>query len=217
MTLSNEFFVGTEGGNVSPTNLSQSRVRTAGGPYMAALGPYQFSLETAAFDTLQRSSEFRWAALNRIGRMPAQQFLGYGEDTIELQGTIYPHFRGGLGQLAAMREVAGQGEPLPLIYAFENAGQYNGLWVIKSVRDARSVPIRNGAARKIEFTLCLTAYGEDDDVAAAIQAKFTEWKSSPDSLEPPPLSGDEIEDILDSSLDVDVLVDIYDDNWGTEA
>ncbi len=216
MTLSNEFFDGSEGGDVSPAYLNQPRVRTAGGPYMAALGPYQFSLETAAFEQLQRDTQYRWAAQNRIGRAPAQQFLGRGEDTIELQGAIYPHFRGGLGQLAAMRALAGAGQPLPLIYAFERAGQYNGLWCIKSVRDARSVPIRNGAARKIEFTVCLVAYGEDADVAAAIEARFDSWEASPESMEPPALSDDEIEAILSNSLDVDALLDIYDDTWSTE-
>ncbi len=217
MALSNEFFDGTDGGDAPPAYLDQPRVRTAGGPYMAALGPYQFSLETAAFDTLQRSTDFRWAAQNRIGRAPAQQFLGYGEDTIELQGTIYPHFRGGLGQLSAMRAMAARGEPLPLVYAFETAGQYNGLWCIKSVKDARSVPIRNGAARKIEFTLQLVAYGEDADVAAIIQARFDAWEKSPDSQQPPPLSDEEIEQLLENSLDTDELVEIYDDTWGTLA
>lgn len=217
MTLSNEFFVGTNGGNASPTYLDQPRQRTAGGPYMAQLGGYQFSLETAAFDQLQRTSEFRWQPLNRIGRMPAQQFLGYGEDTIELQGTIYPHFRGGLGQLAAMRAAAGSGEPLALIYAFENAGQYAGLWCIKSVRDNRSVFFRDGAARRIEFSLTLTRYGEDADVGAAIAARIRELQASPDAELPPPLSDEEISELLENSLATDNLVDIYDDEWSNIA
>ena len=79
------------------------------------------------------------------------------------------------------------------------------------------MPIRNGAARKIEFTLTLTAYGEDADVAAIIQARFDSWEASPDSLQPPPLSDEEIEELLNNSLDTDDLVDIYDDTWGTLA
>ena len=213
MTLANEFFIGTEGGNVSPTNLSQPRSSTAGGPYMAQLGPYQFSLETSAFDTLSRNTEFRWSAQNRIGRMPAQQFLGYGEDTIELQGVIYPHFRGGLGQMAALRELAGNGVPMPLIYSFESTGQYVGLWCVRSIRDVRSTFMRNGAARKIEFTMSLTAYGEDQDVAAIIQARFSTLAASPDAQEPPPLADEEITEILQNSLETDALVEVYDDDW----
>ena len=216
MSLANQYFDGEVGDSASPTNLNQPRGRTAGGPYMARLGDYQFSLETASFDTLQRSTEYRWAAQDRIGRDQAQQFLGMGEDRIELRGTIYPHFRGGLGQLALMREAAGRGKPLPLIYAFERVGQYNGLWCIKSVSDERSVPIRNGAARKIEFSLCLVAYGEDADISAIIEQRMNSTPSSPDAGEPPPLSYDDIKDLFDNSLTLDDLLDIYDDEWSTE-
>lgn len=217
MTLANDYFDGAEGGNASPTHLDQPRSSTAGGPYMARLGQYHFSLETAAFNQLHRSTEYRWARQDRISRAPAHQFLGIGEDKIELRGTIYPHFRGGLGQLSLMRAAAGDGKPLALIYAFENVGQYNGLWCITSIGDERSVPIRNGAARKIEFSLCLVAYGEDADVAAQIEKKLKDLPASPDAADPPALSDDDIMDLIENSLTLDDLLDIYDDDWSTEA
>lgn len=216
MTLSNEFFVGLDGGNASPTYLNQQRIRTAGGPFMAQLGQYQFSLETAAFDQLKRATEYLWKGQNRIGRRPAQQFLGMGEDTITLQGTIYPHFRGGLGQLDAMRTAAGRGEPLALIYAFETAGQYAGRWCIRSISDERSVFIRNGAARKIDFALTLVAYGEDDENNAAVAQQGTPADASPNALQAPAMTGDNAADLKANSLAVDGLPDVIDDEWSTE-
>ena len=80
--LNDLFFSTLQNGLTSPTVLSAASNRTAGGPYMAKLGEYMFSLETAAFQQLQRDTAYRWATLNRIGRAPARQFTGLGEDAI---------------------------------------------------------------------------------------------------------------------------------------
>lgn len=128
---------------------------------MARLGAFTFSLDTAAFQELQRSSTFNWQAKNRIGRQPAHQLTGRGADKITLSGVIYPHFRGGLGQIELLRQQAKTGEPLPLIYAFETVGQYCGLWCVTDIEETRTVLFENGTPRKIEFRLSLVEYGED--------------------------------------------------------
>ena len=135
--------------------------------YMARLGAFTFSIDTAAFQELQRVSTYRWEAKNRIGRKPAQQNVGGGADTIRLNGTIYPHYRGGLGQMAALRALADAGDPLPLIYAFESAGQYCGRWCVTEISETRTVFFDNGAPRKIDFALTLVEYG--DDAGAVVQ------------------------------------------------
>jgi phage protein U len=129
--------------------------------YMARLGNFTFGIDTAAFQELQRTSTYKWQAKERIGRRPAQQNTGRGADTITLNGVIYPHYRGGLGQIEALRAQAVTGEPLPLIYAFEAVGQYCGLWCVTSIEEARTVFFDNGTPRRIEFQLSLVEYGED--------------------------------------------------------
>jgi phage protein U len=128
---------------------------------MARLGNFTFGIDTAAFQELQRTSTYKWQAKERIGRRPAQQNTGRGADTITLNGVIYPHYRGGLGQIEALRAQAVTGEPLPLIYAFEAVGQYCGLWCVTSIEEARTVFFDNGTPRRIEFQLSLVEYGED--------------------------------------------------------
>lgn len=129
--------------------------------YMARLGDFMFSIDTAAFQALQRRSSYGWNAVDRIGRKPARQFSGAGSDTITINGVIYPHYRGGLGQVARMRALAGDGEPLPLIYCAERVGQYLGRWCILEISEDRSFFFDNGAPRKIEFSISLGEYGED--------------------------------------------------------
>lgn len=136
--------------------------------YMAKLGEFTFGLETAAFQELQRSSSYRWQAKDRIGRKPAQQNTGQGADTINLNGVIYPHFKGGLKQLTELRAQAAQAKPLRLVYTLDKVGQYCGQWCITGIEETRTVFFENGAPRKIEFRLSLVEYGEDDGVESFV-------------------------------------------------
>lgn len=126
---------------------------------MMALGEFRFSIGTAAYQSLTRSASFRWSAQERIGRAPALQFMGPGEETIQLEGAIFPQYRGGAGQVEAMRIMAGKGEPLTLV---DGRGRYWGSYVIRQVGEAGSAFLDDGAARKIEFSLELARYGDDD-------------------------------------------------------
>ncbi|MFC7332735.1 phage tail protein [Rhodocista pekingensis] len=125
---------------------------------MMGLGTYRFGIGTAAYQTLERATAYRWAAQDRLGRLPARQFLGPGEDGITLSGVIYPHYRGGLRQLDRLRQEAGRGEPLDLVDGY---GRVWGAWVVLAVRETQSALLANGAPLKVEFQVELAAYGED--------------------------------------------------------
>ena len=125
---------------------------------MMALGDYRFSLATAAYQELQRTTAYRWALQPRLGRRPSRQFVGAGDETISLGGTIYPHYRGGLGQLDAMRTEAGAGRPLQLV---TGTGVVLGQWVIERVEETQRFFLDDGRPRSVEFRLELAAYGED--------------------------------------------------------
>lgn len=62
-----------------------------------ALGTYRFSLSSAAYDGLRRSAAWRWPAQDRLGAHPVRQYVGPGEHTISMDGTIHPHYKGLLG------------------------------------------------------------------------------------------------------------------------
>jgi phage protein U len=125
---------------------------------MMALGPYRFAVDSSAYQQLVRSSQYRWPSQERIGRRPARQFVGHGEDTVTLSGVVHPHYAGGLGQVDRMREMAGRGLPLRLA---DGRGKIWGLWCIEGIDETRSVFFANGDPRKIEFSLTLVHYGED--------------------------------------------------------
>ncbi|MEM7047006.1 MAG: phage tail protein [Pseudomonadota bacterium] len=126
---------------------------------LMALGDFRFSIATAAYQTLRRENEYRWAAQDRIGREPARQWLGQGHDTITLEGVIYPAERGaGTEQITAMRNAASKGEPLILV---DGTGHVWGKHVIERIEETQSHLHTDSQPRKQAFALTLAAYGDD--------------------------------------------------------
>lgn len=119
---------------------------------MMALGLFVFATQTLPYQQLQRQTNWRHPSNSRLGLRPARQFLGPGDDSITLSGTLYPELTGGRVSLAMVRAMAETGRAWPLI---EGSGAFYGLWVIESVDETGSVFFSDGSARKIDFSLKL--------------------------------------------------------------
>ena len=122
---------------------------------MMMLGPYRFSLDTAAYQSLTRSAEYHWPQQDRIGAHPASEFTGAGPEVMSLAGVIYPEFKGGLGQIDRMRAVAGLGVPMPLI---SGAGRVFGFWAVTGISETQTIFVPGGVPLKIEFSMELQRY-----------------------------------------------------------
>ncbi|ECY4739902.1 phage tail protein, partial [Salmonella enterica subsp. enterica serovar Virchow] len=55
---------------------------------MLALGMFVFERRTLPYQSMQHSKNYRWASNDRVGKPPAYQFLGKGENAIQLAGTL---------------------------------------------------------------------------------------------------------------------------------
>ena len=125
---------------------------------MLGLGEFRFEIATLAYQKFSLNQSWRWQEQARIHRDPALQFVGRNVGEIELDGVIYPGFKGGLGQVEAMRALADAGKPLQLV---DGLGRIWGAWVITEIGDTRTVFADDGQPRKLEFRIKLKAYGED--------------------------------------------------------
>ena len=125
---------------------------------MMSLGQFAFGLATLPFETLRRQSEWRHPSNSRVGVRPARQSLGPGNDTITLSGVLAPEFKGSTRTLLQLREMANSGKAWALV---SGAGEVFGAWVIESLSETRTVLIDNGAARRLEFDLQLTAVDDE--------------------------------------------------------
>lgn len=119
---------------------------------MMALGMFVFSLETLAYQEFQRQTAWRHGKTSRIGTNPARQFLGRDDDTITLPGVLLPGLAGSTLSLDTLRMMGDTGKAWPLV---EGTGKIYGLWVIEDLGETRTVFFRDGAARRIEFSLKL--------------------------------------------------------------
>jgi len=123
---------------------------------MMGLGGYRFGLSTAAFQSLTRDVDLGWQSVPRAANLPSYQNTSLGSESVELKGIIYPHFRGGIAQIAAMRAQARQRVPLPLVTGY---GEWLGLWIMMKVSETQGIFISSGAPRKQEFTVSLEFKG----------------------------------------------------------
>lgn len=124
---------------------------------MMTLGTFVFSLPTLAYQQLQRSNDWRHASSERVGARAAHQYLGTGEETIELSGTVAPELTAGEVSLNTLRDLAEDGQPLPLV---DGRGYVYGAYVIKGMSEGKTLFFPDGAARQIEFSLSLLRVDE---------------------------------------------------------
>lgn len=144
-----------------------------GANVMLQLGSFQFGINTAAYQDLSRRSEFRWPSQDLFGVEPNLQFTGPSSETSTLSGVIYTEYRGGIGQLDALRRLGKQGTPLPLV---GGSGAMLGRWVIESVEERQETFAGAGYPRKQEFTLQLKKY--PGAVPGASQARIAAVRSA---------------------------------------
>lgn len=125
---------------------------------LLGLGPFIFYATWPSFNKLKHKVPIRWVGQERIGRRPAMQFLGPGEEEVTLEGVFYPQALGGLEMLIAMQEAARQGVICDLVAV---TGEVFGPWVIKEVANENQFFTPTGSPRKVDFTINLHAYGDD--------------------------------------------------------
>ena len=118
---------------------------------MMIFGMFVFSIPTATYQSLQRTTTWNHASNNRVNSMPAYQYVGKGEDSITLDGSIVPEFGSQLS-LTALRLMGDTGKSFPLI---AGNGKIYGLWILESIDETQTYFFKNGKPRKVEFSLKL--------------------------------------------------------------
>jgi phage protein U len=126
---------------------------------LMTLGSIRFSVAEGAYRTLERTLEVRTARLDRARGQSARQVLGEDE-TIVIEGTVYPLYRGGLDRVDSFRELARTYEPQMLT---DGTGKVWGRFLIERVEERGSELLPNGVAQRQDFRLSLGAFGEDKD------------------------------------------------------
>jgi phage protein U len=131
---------------------------------LLALGPHVFEIAPLNFREIERRTEARWPAIPRFGGRPGRQFAGYGEDPIEISGTLYPHELGGRDELEAVRATQAAARPVVML-GWDSAGGFRarvfGRVVILSVRDRQTAIDGYGLGRRLAYQIEVAPAGGD--------------------------------------------------------
>lgn len=149
--------------------------------------------DTPGYESLQRDSTYTWVPQGRLNAPVAMQFTGPGQDTIVIEGRLFPHHFGGISTLKALRDAGAAGKPLPLMrfYPVQDEGGgviqgfgpdgnrlvqgTSGIGIIsESLGDFAIIRVRTGEknissvglANHIDFAIELAAYGNDSKLVS---------------------------------------------------
>nr|WP_315384186.1 phage tail protein [uncultured Sphingomonas sp.] len=127
---------------------------------LLSLGMFVFSIETAAYDELQRKRAWRFATNGRVGAKDAVQFAGPGLETISLSGSTHIELGDGRAALDELIDMAAEGEDWPLV---DGRGNVLGNFVITAIDERHRHFLPDGQPRQIDFGIDLL---EAPDAAA---------------------------------------------------
>ncbi len=127
---------------------------------LLALGPHIFQTTELNFQELKRSTEAKWPAIARFGGYPGRQFTGFGDDSIEISGLLFPDEFNDREQFEALRATQRGKRPVTLMgwAVGSGAAEVFGRVVILKVDDTQSRINWRGAGRRIEYSVSLAPF-----------------------------------------------------------
>lgn len=125
---------------------------------MMVFGMFVFMLRTTPYQQLRHSQEWRHVKNERVNQSASWQYIGAGDDTVTLEGVLYPEITGGNLSLSALETIGFAGRPWPLI---EGDGRIYGMYVLTRLERGKSEFDQYGNPKKIEFTLSLSRVDTD--------------------------------------------------------
>lgn len=129
---------------------------------LMALGMFIFDLPTLAHHELQRRASWRHARSPRVGARDATQFVGPGEETINLSGAVYAEITDGRVSIDDLRTMAASGEAWPLL---DGTGTVFGDYVIEAIDERHACLMIDGRAQRIDFAIDLLRVADKDAAA----------------------------------------------------
>ena len=135
---------------------------------LLAWGPHYFTIGSMSYEELRQRAEGRWEKHAIIGRRPAGQYLGPGEEPVTVQGTVYPlaMMGGEDAQVQAIMSDCSTGQVYSLISA---SGDVMGPYRLERCDATGTYPDPGGNNQKIAYSF---EFHPHDDGAGQV---FAAW------------------------------------------
>lgn len=128
---------------------------------LLSLGPHIFQVTELNYQSLKRKTEAKWPAISRFGGRPGRQFTGFGEDTITIDGLLFPEEFNDSEQFEALRVTQAAGKPVSMMgWALGEgmAAELFGRVVILTIEDDQTRIGRSGRGQRIEYSIALAPF-----------------------------------------------------------
>lgn len=127
---------------------------------LLSLGPHVFQVTALNYQSMTRVTEAKWPAIARFGTYPGRQFTGFGEDSVTIEGLLFPHEFDDREHYEALRLTQAAKRPVTMMgwAAGGVAAQIFGRVVILKIEDTQSRIDRAGQGRRVEYTLTLAPF-----------------------------------------------------------
>lgn len=119
---------------------------------LASLGLFVFEFATWPFEDLKRRTDWTFANNPRVGARDAHQFVGQGQEQVQIAGRLCPEAAGSFSAIGTLRAMADTGEEHQLVLG---TGEIWGSFVIVGMDEGRKHLMDDGTPRLIDFTLDL--------------------------------------------------------------
>lgn len=127
---------------------------------LLALGPHIFEILPLNYQRLEKETVAEWASVPRFGTTSARQFTGLGDDSMRIDGLLFPHEFGGRAEFEAIRATQAAGVPVMMAgMGAATAVRIFGLVVILAVSDEQTHIGPDGQGRVLSFSIDLAPYG----------------------------------------------------------
>lgn len=125
-----------------PSSLSAANLMT--------LGMFLFGMDQMAYSEMQRRKTWRHEKSERFMARAASQFVGPGDDTITLPGTLVPEAAGTFSAIETLIAMADTGDDYPLV---DGLGRVLGHYRIVSIDQTHRAIMAGGIPRVIDFSI----------------------------------------------------------------
>ena len=129
---------------------------------MLAIGDFQFSVDAAQYQELEKKHSWRWVTYQRVNQKSASQYQGPDASEINLNGTIYIENSSDLEQIKNMKAEGDKGEALRLISGSSGLGRDWGRWCMLELIEKHLHHLTDGTPLKQEFSIRFKEYGADN-------------------------------------------------------
>lgn len=126
---------------------------------LMTFGMFIFGMDSAAYQSLRRSREWRHATSERHGARDAAQYIGPGADAIELAGLLVPELGARYSSLRTLAAMADTGDNYPLM---DGTGRILGHYRIVRMDEDHLTVMAGGIPRHVDFAIQLQRAADDE-------------------------------------------------------